>query len=208
MVLKRWPMPSSCRPAPIISSGAPRGLRYCPGRASQQLHRDDTPYPIQVAGLELQIGVDVWSFNDFTAENGATASSQAVIAFFRAWHRPDLTRLATAVMPRVPGLFYLGSTWHGGGANRSHSPRGGLINTYCLGWLRSEENHVSRGSTASGAAVRQKSPASPRIYDSWRRSRPTRAITVGSDPAWVQQIEAEAAARGQLRQAPICSDHR
>ena len=37
-------------------------------------------------------------------------------------------------------LFYLGSTIHGGGANRSDRARSGLINTYSLGWLRQEEN--------------------------------------------------------------------
>ena len=37
-------------------------------------------------------------------------------------------------------LLYLGSTLHGGGANRSEAPRAGLVNTYSLGWLRQEEN--------------------------------------------------------------------
>ena len=36
--------------------------------------------------------------------------------------------------------MWLGSTLHGGGANRSASPRTGIIITYCLGWLRQEEN--------------------------------------------------------------------
>ena len=43
-------------------------------------------------------------------------------------------------MPKGAVLFYLGSTRHGGGANRSNTPRAGLINTYALGWLRQEEN--------------------------------------------------------------------
>lgn len=43
-------------------------------------------------------------------------------------------------MERGSVLFYLGSTIHGGGANRSGAPRSGLINTYSLGWLRQEEN--------------------------------------------------------------------
>jgi len=43
-------------------------------------------------------------------------------------------------MPKGSALFYLGSTWHGGGANRSHAPRMGLINVYSLGWLRQESN--------------------------------------------------------------------
>ena len=43
-------------------------------------------------------------------------------------------------MPKGSALFYLGSTWHGGGANQSNGARAGLINTYCLGWLRQEAN--------------------------------------------------------------------
>jgi ectoine hydroxylase-related dioxygenase (phytanoyl-CoA dioxygenase family) len=43
-------------------------------------------------------------------------------------------------MPKGSLLLYLGTTWHGGGANRSNRPRAGLINTYALGWLRQEEN--------------------------------------------------------------------
>ena len=43
-------------------------------------------------------------------------------------------------MPKGSALFYLGSTWHGGGANQSEGSRLGLINTYSLGWLRQEAN--------------------------------------------------------------------
>lgn len=43
-------------------------------------------------------------------------------------------------MPKGSALFYMGSTWHGGGANESNAPRAGLINTYSLGWLRQESN--------------------------------------------------------------------
>ena len=43
-------------------------------------------------------------------------------------------------MPKGSLLLYLGSTFHGGGANQSDAPRSGLINTYSLGWLRQEEN--------------------------------------------------------------------
>ena len=39
-------------------------------------------------------------------------------------------------MPRGSLLLYLGTTVHGGGANRSEAPRAGLVNTYALGWLR------------------------------------------------------------------------
>jgi ectoine hydroxylase-related dioxygenase (phytanoyl-CoA dioxygenase family) len=37
-------------------------------------------------------------------------------------------------------LFYLGSLYHGGGANRSSAPRRGVNVGYTLSWLRQEEN--------------------------------------------------------------------
>ena len=37
-------------------------------------------------------------------------------------------------------LFYSGSVLHSGGENRSDHARLGLNITYCLGWLRQEEN--------------------------------------------------------------------
>jgi hypothetical protein len=43
-------------------------------------------------------------------------------------------------MPKGSVLFYLGSTWHGGGANERDVSRLGLISTYSLGWLRQESN--------------------------------------------------------------------
>ena len=37
-------------------------------------------------------------------------------------------------------LIYTGSVVHGGGQNRSTQPRLGMNITYCLSWLRQEEN--------------------------------------------------------------------
>ncbi|HLZ69154.1 MAG TPA: phytanoyl-CoA dioxygenase family protein [Dehalococcoidia bacterium] len=38
-------------------------------------------------------------------------------------------------------MFFLGSVFHGGGANRTDRPRLGVILEYCAGWLRPQENH-------------------------------------------------------------------
>jgi ectoine hydroxylase-related dioxygenase (phytanoyl-CoA dioxygenase family) len=176
--------------------GSTTGIEILPGESDQQLHRDDTPYPIQVAGLELQIGV-MWAFNDFTAENGATRVVPGSHRFLRAWHRPDLTRWANAVMPKGSALFYLGSTWHGGGANRSHAPRTGLINTYCLGWLRSEENHFLE---VPPQVARQYSERVRRLlgYTTHGAGHDQLGYYGGDDPVWVRQEEAEAVARGHV----------
>src|SRR5439155_16205084 len=47
---------------------------------------------------------------------------------------------APAEMPAGSLLFYLGSLYHGGGANRSHEVRAGINVGYTLAWLRQEEN--------------------------------------------------------------------
>lgn len=119
--------------------GSMTAIEILPGENGQALHRDDSLYPIELAGMELQIGV-MWALNDFTAENGGTRVVPGSHRFLRSWHLPDVTQWESAVMPKGAALFYLGSTWHGGGANTSQASRMGLINTYCLGWLRQESN--------------------------------------------------------------------
>jgi ectoine hydroxylase-related dioxygenase (phytanoyl-CoA dioxygenase family) len=47
----------------------------------------------------------------------------------------------TAVLSPGSALFYLGSLWHGGGANQTLRPRLGVILEYAAGWLRPQENH-------------------------------------------------------------------
>jgi ectoine hydroxylase-related dioxygenase (phytanoyl-CoA dioxygenase family) len=46
-----------------------------------------------------------------------------------------------ATMPPGSAMFYLGSLWHGGGANRTGRPRLGVILEYAVSWLRPQENH-------------------------------------------------------------------
>jgi len=119
--------------------GSTSGIEILPGEGDQVLHRDDTIYPLHsLPGLETQIGV-MWAIDDFTERNGATR----VLPFshrHKHYLPPDEAGVVQAAMPRGSALFYLGSTWHGGGANRSDRPRMGLINTYALGWLRQEVN--------------------------------------------------------------------
>jgi len=119
--------------------GSTTGIEILPGEGDQELHRDDTIYPLSsLTGLESQIGV-MWSFCDFTEENGATRVLPGSQRHSDPWP-PDQSGLVQAVMPAGSALFYLGSLWHGGGANRSAAARMGLINTYALGWLRQEVN--------------------------------------------------------------------
>ena len=114
-------------------------IEIMPGEKHQALHRDDTVYPIDIAGMELTVGV-MWSLSDFTEENGGTRVIPGSHRYLRSWHLPDVSHWESTVMPKGSAVLYLGSTWHGGGANNSNAPRLGMVNTYCLGWLRPEAN--------------------------------------------------------------------
>jgi ectoine hydroxylase-related dioxygenase (phytanoyl-CoA dioxygenase family) len=47
-----------------------------------------------------------------------------------------------AEMPKGSVCFFLGTTYHGGGANRSADYRHGITIAYCAGWLRPQENYT------------------------------------------------------------------
>lgn len=119
--------------------GSCTAIEIWPGEEAQVLHCDDSFYPIRIPDVEFQIGA-MWALDDFTAENGATRVAPGSHGHLEM-PAVDESDLVQAVMSKGSVLFYLGSTVHGGGANRSDSPRTGLINTYSLGWLRQEENH-------------------------------------------------------------------
>jgi ectoine hydroxylase-related dioxygenase (phytanoyl-CoA dioxygenase family) len=119
--------------------GSTEAVEVLPGQPSQPLHRDDTIYPLEMAGLEFQIGV-MWALDDFTQENGGTRVVTGSHRTLRSWHLPKLAAWEATEMPRGSALFYTGSVWHGAGENCSRTPRLGLVTTYALGWLRQEHN--------------------------------------------------------------------
>ncbi|GIR71235.1 MAG: hypothetical protein CM15mP74_24860 [Halieaceae bacterium] len=122
----------------FIRWAVPRRLRYCLGEDAQVLHADDACYPSHLLPFEAQISA-LWALDDFTIENGATR----VVPREAGIENPEDAReehVVQAVMSKGSVVIYLGSTIHGGGANRSDAPRKAVVNTYCLGWLRQEEN--------------------------------------------------------------------
>jgi ectoine hydroxylase-related dioxygenase (phytanoyl-CoA dioxygenase family) len=119
---------------------APVGIRIGPGEKAQVLHRDDSIYPMPEPHPPLVVNT-MWPLDEFTRENGATR----FIPDSHAWEpgrrpTPD-DKVETAVISPGSAMFYLGSLWHGGGANGTARPRLGVILEYCAGWLRQQENH-------------------------------------------------------------------
>jgi ectoine hydroxylase-related dioxygenase (phytanoyl-CoA dioxygenase family) len=115
-------------------------LERGPGSEQQLIHRDELvwvhlprPHP------EVQLA-SVIALVDFTADNGATRVAPGS-------HRWLDDRIATpddlvpAEMAAGSAVVYLGSTFHCGGANVTDGERRrGMHVSYCLGWLRTEEN--------------------------------------------------------------------
>jgi hypothetical protein len=111
-----------------------------PGEPAQTIHRDQWafdffPFP---KDYEVQFNT-IWAMTDFTEENGATRIVRG------SNHLEDKLRFKAedtepAEMTKGSVLFYNGSVYHGGGANRSNGTRVGINITYNLSWLRQEEN--------------------------------------------------------------------
>jgi len=111
-----------------------------PGEPAQVVHRDQWAFDFFEfpSGFEVECHT-MWAMSDFTEENGATR----VIPGSNHWAdkmRPTESETVPAEMPKGSVLLYLGSLYHGGGANHSPQPRRGINVGYTLSWLRQEEN--------------------------------------------------------------------
>ncbi len=111
-----------------------------PGEPAQLVHRDQWAFDFFEfpAGFEVECHT-MWAMHDFTDENGATR----VVPGSHRWDdKLRLTEADTVPAEMSTGsvLLYLGSLYHGGGANRSTEPRRGINVGYTLSWLRQEEN--------------------------------------------------------------------
>jgi ectoine hydroxylase-related dioxygenase (phytanoyl-CoA dioxygenase family) len=112
-----------------------------PGAGVQLLHRDHDVWP-----RKLTRAIDghaqfasLIALGEYTADMGATR----LVPGSHQWspdREPKPEEIAVAEMAPGSAAIYLGSTLHGAGANITDRVRRGMHTSFCLGWLRTEEN--------------------------------------------------------------------
>jgi ectoine hydroxylase-related dioxygenase (phytanoyl-CoA dioxygenase family) len=111
-----------------------------PGQPAQYVHRDQWAFDFFSfpTGFEVTCNT-IWAMTDFTEENGGT---RLIPGSHRFDDKLRFTEADTeaAEMRKGSVLLYTGALYHGGGPNRSDTTRHGVNITYCVGWLRQEEN--------------------------------------------------------------------
>ena len=168
-------------------------LQRGPGSPAQWLHRDEAVWSeVPRPAPQLQLAT-VIAFNEFTRDNGATR----IVPGSHRWDERDRQatddEVACAEMGPGAAVVYLGSTIHGGGANTTDVPRRGAHLSYCLGWLRTEENHYLGIPPAVAAGLPRKSQEllGYAVYDAIARGGAFLGQVRGQDPV-------ELLARGEL----------
>jgi len=143
-------------------------IRIRPGQPRQSLHRDRLAWGGFLKGVEPQLST-IWAMTDFTEANGATL----VVPGSPAWpdkRRAEPHEIGFAEMSAGSVLVYSGSVIHGGGENRTDEDRIGINLTYCLGWLRQEENqYLSSAQDRAHAGSQAAGPG--RLCDGQLRAR-------------------------------------
>jgi hypothetical protein len=117
-----------------------QAINIQPGESAQLTHHDDGFYPIPRPRAPLATAT-IWAIDDFTAENGATV----VIPGSHRWgdRQPGPgDRALPVVMPAGSCVFFVGTLWHGGGANTTSKARLAVTAQYCQPWLRPMEAYT------------------------------------------------------------------
>lgn len=104
-----------------IRIGVTQAIQLAPGQGAQPLHRDDTAFLWRhpTGGREGRVQI-ICAVSDFTEENGGTL----VVPGSHLWddeRKPDLLEAIPTAMKAGSALIFLGSTFHGGGANRTEN---------------------------------------------------------------------------------------
>jgi ectoine hydroxylase-related dioxygenase (phytanoyl-CoA dioxygenase family) len=111
-----------------------------PGETDQPLHRDENAWDFFPFPLDYDVQCNtMWAMTDFTVENGATRLVPG--SHFAEGKQTYVDEeIVRAEMERGSVFFYSGKVYHGAAANKSDKVRQGINITYCVGWVRQEEN--------------------------------------------------------------------
>lgn len=120
-----------------------------PGERAQPIHADDVLYKQPRPHADIYCNVMV-ALSDYHEANGATRlvpgshrwPEDPALRFLEGDETDDRWETIAAEMPKGSLCFFLGSTYHGGGANRTERYRHGMTVAYCAGWLRPQENFL------------------------------------------------------------------
>jgi hypothetical protein len=115
-------------------------INILPGEQAQLLHHDDGFYPIPRPRPPLSAAT-MWAIGPFTETNGGTV----ILPGSHNWDSRNPTESDPRIITRMPPgscVFYLGTLWHGGGANHTPNPRLAITAQYCEPWLRPQEAYT------------------------------------------------------------------
>ena len=115
---------------------ASQAIILLPGETPQPYHFDDAPCLIPRPRQHFTMGV-IWAIDDFRSDNGATV-------IFPKSHRLGAELPSGSPIPCVmeagSAVIFLGTLWHGGGANTSSANRMCVTFQYCEPFIRPAEN--------------------------------------------------------------------
>ncbi|WP_330253248.1 phytanoyl-CoA dioxygenase family protein [Nocardia sp. NBC_00565] len=116
-------------------------INILPGEQAQLLHHDDGFYPIPRPRPPLSAAT-MWAIDPFTDINGGTVILPGSHQWDSARQPAESDARVVTQMPAGSCVFYLGTLWHGGGANDTTTPRLAVTAQYCEPWLRPQEPYT------------------------------------------------------------------
>jgi ectoine hydroxylase-related dioxygenase (phytanoyl-CoA dioxygenase family) len=127
-------------------------INILPGETAQALHHDDAFYDLPRPHKAVHAAF-IAAIDDFSLENGATM----VIPGSHKWGARQALREEAVACPMSAGsaVFFLGSLWHGGGANTTGRARLAVTGQYCEPWLRQQENFFLEIPKAQARTLRE-----------------------------------------------------
>jgi ectoine hydroxylase-related dioxygenase (phytanoyl-CoA dioxygenase family) len=124
-------------PGLLISSLS--SIAIGPDEQAQPIHADDQLIPLTRPHVPI-ICNTMWAITDFTEENGATRLIPGSHRRAEAPNPLERYESIAAEMSKGSVLVWVGSLWHGGGANMTDNRRVGIAMNYCAGYIRQQEN--------------------------------------------------------------------